>query len=405
MPNTLTKDTIWLMHDWIRSNRLRDTDELKIFGTYLYNIIFTGEVHNLFSETCKMIDDRKQNNILRVILEFEDGSKDLITYPWEYLYYPGASKQLGFFISSKSTLILSRHVPRNIILPDPIPKTLNLLVVTSSPKDLDKITWEPIVQAIQDLKAEFPERLSIQHLQDPTLKDLRITIEQFRPQILHFIGHGMFNRDTSHGEIALVKLHGEDFVPDWIEDTAFVETFEDFPPQIVFLQACEGAVAETVERFKGLALSLIKTQVPAVIAMQYKIENLAASIFAKKFYESLAAGNFIDQAVQYGRKSLKDIWRENNLNCRAFGTPVAYTRFMNSIIMIPDQAVQIEDNQNKTPSPNSVRCGRCQKNTFVGNYCAFCGFDLLTKSEPHGNYKEIVSRDIREERMKETTNI
>jgi hypothetical protein len=430
----LTESTINMMHEWVRNNRLNSSDELKIFGTYLYQILFTGDVHSLFSKTCDMIENRGSNSLLRVVLEFEDGSKDLITYPWEYIYYPG--DKMGFFIGSKSTLILSRHVRRNMIRPDLMSDTIRLLVVTSSPRDLDRITWEPVVEAIQELKTDFPERLSIEHLEDPTPRSFRKKMETLQPHILHFIGHGSYNRDTSHGEIALVREDGEDKVAEWMEDSAFVDIFEDFPPQkfppqIVFLQACEGATTETVERFKGLALSLVYSKVAAVVAMQYKIENLASRIFAKKFYESLAKGNYIDQAVQDGRLSLKKIWREEHLNCRIFGTPVAYTRFMDSIVMIPDKVLIGEDKEKVGDSTKSLRCPECQKNTPVGpesRYCVWCGFDLalITKCSNCGNIisklhlhcprcnnvyvelqknTDVISKDIEKERNKELRNV
>ena len=109
------------------------------------------------------------------------------------------------------------------------------------------------------------------------------------------------------------------------------DAFLDFQPRLIFLHTCEGdkedkedAESESYDGFKKLALELVYSQVPAVVAMQYPVKNRVAIKFAETFYQCLGEGKRIDEAVQEGRLELGRYLDEQNFSSRAFGSPMVY---------------------------------------------------------------------------------
>ena len=67
--------------------------------------------------------------------------------------------------------------------------------------------------------------------------------------------------------------------------------------------------------------------------MQFPITDAAALAFAGGFYEHLANGNPVDQAVAYGRESLHLALADN----QEWGTPVLFMRVRDGrLIETPD---------------------------------------------------------------------
>jgi hypothetical protein len=72
-----------------------------------------------------------------------------------------------------------------------------------------------------------------------------------------------------------------------------------------------------------MAPALIRAQIPAVIAMQFKVLDAAAQAFAGEFYRALAEGFPIDACVTEGRKA---VMGAVGLSRADWGIPVVYTR-------------------------------------------------------------------------------
>jgi CHAT domain len=99
--------------------------------------------------------------------------------------------------------------------------------------------------------------------------------------------------------------------------------------KLVFLQACESAMPTQdlyapYQALSNVARCLASVSIPAVVAMQSKVELVTANTFAKAFYESLVQMMPVYQAVQVGRKTIPDVG--------AFGIPVCYLlRYSNEV--------------------------------------------------------------------------
>ncbi len=127
---------------------------------------------------------------------------------------------------------------------------------------------------------------------------LQKQIEAVQPHILHIISHG--EPDGLYlwtdGELTLVRAS---------QIAAMLRGVDSL--RLVVLNACLAGQPSGDAPYASLAHHLLRTGVPAVIAMQFEIEETAASTFAAVLYEQLISGpcpGMVDVAVAAARKAL-----------------------------------------------------------------------------------------------------
>lgn len=328
-PDPLRRDTIEVFEDWLSRGTISRREELMVLGQHLFQLLFNGQVEIFFEKTLARVPKGER---LRVQLSFQEEANELARLPWEYLYHP----RPPFWFSTHVDLVLSRYMPlptgRSSLAPAESP--LRLLIMVSEPKDgsLGPVVAEPVIEAIEKLKERLP--IEIIRLQEPPTRDRFVDVlAKHQPHVLHFIGHGRFDRKapTPLGQIALLMPGGH--TVDWCRDQDFAEFFTQARarPRLVFLHLCEGAVADFNANFAGLAPQLMQKEIQAVVAMQYPITNMAAIQFSRAFYEQLAEGEPIDKAVQVARYRLTTTLPQA-YDSRIFGTPVLYMHSYDGII-------------------------------------------------------------------------
>ncbi len=73
------------------------------------------------------------------------------------------------------------------------------------------------------------------------------------------------------------------------------------PERLAVLNACEGARQSSTDPFSGVAQALVQQGLPAVVAMQFEITDVAAQLFSQDFYAALADNYPIDAALAQAR--------------------------------------------------------------------------------------------------------
>ena len=106
----LQYQTIEILIEILRDNRMKETDEYRLLGTHLYHILLNNNLGAALNEA--LFEPDKSFEHVKVELHFEEGQEQLASWPWEYLYCPkeydkGAS---GYFLASKLRLLLTRKV-------------------------------------------------------------------------------------------------------------------------------------------------------------------------------------------------------------------------------------------------------------------------------------------------------
>jgi hypothetical protein len=368
--------------DTLRARRLVEDVELQLLGEYLHGVLFDNEIGEVLHDA--VMDET--TSLVRVELEFEERQEKLASWPWEYLYcpeHPGRTGD-GYFLATLTRLVLIRHLhldkpPRpTAVAKEEFP--LKILFVASSPSDVEPpVEYQSVLDEIEALQKADEGRIRVFKLVEPlnsdkppvaTFKNLGHQVKMFEPHVIHFVGHGQY-ASPEGGQIAFMK---EDRTADWITAKRFATLLlEAFSVRMVFLQACESAAGDPYHAISGVAQRLAHVNIPAIVAMQYKVKQPYAIEFAREFYKELAAEKPIDVAVQRARGPLSD---EKGASSHAFGLPVLYQRQPGGLF------AEVAGGEPRKPTPFSGTrvCPWCDSETGPGDVaCGKCAGDLSCK--------------------------
>jgi CHAT domain-containing protein len=197
---------------------------------------------------------------------------------------------------------------------------LRLLVMISSPGDYAVVDaeqeWSLLTSALAQQQAEG--RVIIERLA-ANMSTLRQRLRREACHIFHFIGHGRYRPDWGDGVLVMEDRNGRSHEVTGEELGGLLNEYEQ--TRLAVLNACEGARSDVSDPFAGVAQSLIRQGLPAVVAMQFEITDDAAIIFAREFYGPIADGYPVEAALAEARGAIRD---EGNLT--EWGTPVLYSR-------------------------------------------------------------------------------
>jgi len=307
---------------------------LQQLGKKLYETLFAGEINLLIN---RALGETMGRDDLGLRLRLRINPPELATLPWEYLYSP----ERRLFLAASVETPLSRYLN----LPEPVrqlacPEQINLLVVMPQNSGLDIVAEREMLETIA---AKLRGKMNIDFLEgSATSAAIREALRQQEYHILHYAGHGAFNvaqaskpADASAAdkmsalhlsEEAFIYLdHAEKFTEPMSAEQ-FAHFFTDYPfTRLVFLNACHGATRSAQQALVGLAPQLVWRGVPAVVAMQNKIDNDDAILLATEFYAELCntrEGGQVEAAISRARKALL----QEKPSSAAFGNPVLYLR-------------------------------------------------------------------------------
>jgi hypothetical protein len=351
----LHRETIQLLQDWLsrwgvlskvaaQYDRLCVPRTFEVLGQYLYQAIFPGLIATGFDEAKAAAE--KNGSPLRVVLRFEqngDGSNSLAGYAWEFLYHPAetSSARAGFFIGAETNLTLSRLLAFDDQRPE-LPKgalPLRVLFIVSTPESLEpRIADSLQIQARRDQQRDYAadrtklinflfelqtdaSRLEVQNIGSWDSARISAVLAERAFNIIHVVG---VCRRGSGAEDVEVALPGEHGYPTWQNAQVLVDMLGQATRGgslgLVVLHLCEVEPSDYTATFERLAPQLVRSGIPAVLAMQYPVPATKATNFIDHFYQLLTEGKEIGQAVQEARGSLLAESRGD----RGFGTPALY---------------------------------------------------------------------------------
>lgn len=228
---------------------------------------------------------------------------ELSTIPWEALYRKTSNKLLATTVNTTVVRLLD---PDDQQVQTPVEGALRVLIAVAIPHgDLaGDVEIANIRRRVDQLSATGAgvARLEIQTLEQTGRKSLRQKLFDFRPHVIHYIGHGEFRDGRGY-----LLLHDErdPEKPDFLDAGALADLAQNDRPILVVLNTCQGATADLVDPFAGSAQSLIRSNIPYVVAMQTAISDDAAITFSEELYSVLVAGEPIDAAVSRGRNAIR----------------------------------------------------------------------------------------------------
>ena len=340
--------------------------EMQELGELLFAALFPADVASHFRDL--MAQAGREKGGVRLELDLDEAAlPSVAALPWELLRAPQTEGRPGDFLATHSLVTLTRRrrlwqVVEPVVLREP----LKIQLIVSAPKDddLGEVVYMEVEEALRSLANKHQEIAPpLQTVHQPNLIKLEEILEERRPHILHFIGHGRLSksRGVETAELGLVEPSG---YVDWHSDTEFAELFQAYPPDIVILQACESGAESSRSPFVGIASQLVQRNIPIVVGMQFPISNLAAVNFAETFYERLGRLEPVDVAVQRARKALKQRYRQT----RDFAAPVLFMRvadgqiFKTAHIGQPDEEERTQSADPAGPhSPSALSVFKAQR--------------------------------------------
>lgn len=170
------------------------------------------------------------------------------------------------------------------------PSKLRVLYLTSNAHGDLRLDTE-VRQVQQALRgAKYRDLVEVQQRPAATFQDLVDGLNDVRPHIVHFSGHGggqaiaLSNESLDVPEQAVVRF----------KHLMMALDATDTPPQLLVLNACD-----TLE-----GAEVLLPAVPVVIGMSDSVLDLAAAVFAKGFYGAIGAGQSVGAALKQGKVAI-----------------------------------------------------------------------------------------------------
>lgn len=291
---------------------------LEELGSRLFAAIFHGAVRSCWARSLEALA-RQPGTGLRLKLQLsleEPLLAPLHEIPWEYLFSP---EQGGFLGLRRRTPIL-RHV--RLPFPPgqpPVANPLRLLGVTAEPKGRPGLSLSTEGSTIAKALGSLPG-VETDWKHNPTVEELREALLRKEYHVLHFIGHGGFDEKSGQGGLWFASASGK---ASWVGGALLASHLADLPSlRLVFLNACETARANAQAPYAGVAPALLRSGIPAVLAMQLPIRDRSALAFSRTVYHRLASGDPIDVAVTEGRLAIA----RGSEDMLEWGTPALFLR-------------------------------------------------------------------------------
>lgn len=272
-----------------------------------------------------LVQARDEGKGLRLRLRFE--SPELASLPWEYLY--DAELKRDYLSLSKETPVV-RHLDvglpiESLTLKPPI----RLLGMVGDRRGLDVAAEQQrMAQAIEHLTDKGRGAIQLSWVEGHTWRALSDALKRGPWHVFHFIGHGGYDEQTGEG-LVLLEKEGEEGAAQRFPARDLGSLLADHPTlKLAVLNSCEGARASVTNLFSSTGAVLASRGLPAVVSMQYAITDRAAVEFSRTFYDSLADGDAVDEAVAEARQAIKMALGETV----EWGTPVLHMRAKDGVL-------------------------------------------------------------------------
>jgi len=317
----------------MRSSATPEVREMKDFGSLLFKEAINGPVSDFYKK-CAAQSDR-----VRLRLTLDQSVDDL---PWEFL----CANDDFIALSPDSPVVryIEGTEPCSLVK---VEYPLRVLVVIAKPFDEVPLDTDAEKNSITaSLKPLTDQGLvQLDFIEGANTWDQLITeLRKNRTHILHFIGHGAFDEKNGEGILVMADSDCKTMLVDSERLRYLVKGRSRLA--LIVLNSCLGTLGDDGQPFSSVAAGLVKSGIPAVIAMQFEISDESARVIAETFYTSLALNMPVDAALTEARLKIF-LSDKNNLE---WATPILY-------MQVPDgQLFEFRGERPKTVSmAQSVR--------------------------------------------------
>lgn len=280
----------------LKGTRTEDHDFNRKIGSSLFQRVFADEILDFWR--MRLREAQKTGKDLRLRLRL--GEPELWDWPWELLCDPE-----GRFLAALPETPVVRYIEsavpiRRLRVRPPI----RVLAIAASPLELSALSLREELESLEGILKDLSEAgwVEFDAIEGVTRDALRQKLDEKSFHVLHFTGHGSFDETRSEGVILLEDGQSR-ADPVGAQDLSLL--LRAHPEiRLVVLNVCRGAQGSGSDPFAGLAQSLIRDRLPAVVAMRSAVTDRAALLFSRYFYSSLSKREPIDRAISKARHAM-----------------------------------------------------------------------------------------------------
>lgn len=310
--------------------------DAQVYGQELFDSIFVGDILRAYQAATARAAAQTHGR-LRIQLSIDERAIKLQAVHWERLC--GPHRDTPGLITIQTPF--SRYTPLPIPEPSIITeRPIKMLVAIANPRDWpNAVTSDDIEKEVENLRQGLGDLRQEDQLQvtlllgrsKSSLRPERLTQwqdEGYRIEaghtslqnllkhlpgqhIFHFIGHGALGRlgpdeprrfalylEKDDGTLAIARD----------DDLAAGLVARGDSLRLAFLVACEsaGQTEQAGDAFLGLGPRLVRSGLPAVVAMQAKIPMERARVLTGEFYRRLLEHGTVDEALRQARGLIFD---------------------------------------------------------------------------------------------------
>ncbi|MEZ5672001.1 MAG: CHAT domain-containing protein [Thiotrichaceae bacterium] len=306
-------------------------EQLPMWGEKLFKAVFSDSSAQRFFTRVQDAEEKERYITISSVLP------EILTLPWEILKDPH-----GAYLFNENPRIAIRRSFRTksggrAARKVKAKSALRMLFVVSRPNGAGFIDPRSEAKAILHAVASQPiQQIEIEFLPRATLKTLveRLENEDLPAiDIVHFDGHGVFD---SHGALdsrsveSDVTKKGETEVKnmgyllfeteagenDLVSANKLGEILNRQQVSMMVLSACQSAQVAGDDAMGSVAARLVHAGIPAVLAMTHSVLVVTTELLFKQFYQEVAKGRRIGEAVENARRAL---FMETTRHTKRFG--------------------------------------------------------------------------------------
>ncbi len=405
----LEKYAVWPSH-YFQARARKVEENLVKWGKLLYDAAMpVAHTANVMQAWAKVGDRAGRRFSVNVDSSLESGAPEaemtsakeaatlLLGLPWELLHDGD-----GYLFQGAKPVRVRRRLPNTKALDVQVVATpIRILLVTARPEDdscgyIDhRASALPLVEAMESL----PGLVKLHVLNPPTLPALRLELERARDErepyhVVHFDGHGVYNKSVGLGGLCFEKPEDASKLEQREHVTVYTNELgpllSDYRIPLVFLDACQSGKAEQAS--ESVASGLLKVGVASVVAMSHSVLVESARRFVEAFYKALAAGKRVGDAMLQGQRHLKDdtfrgtIFGVGELRLDDWFVPVLFQEKSDPQLFTTAPARQTQDDFQAALLVRFGELPPTPETGFIGRSRELLALQRLLRSDGKGRY-------------------
>jgi hypothetical protein len=274
---------------------LPSTSALERWGALLFETLLPGETRRLWDAARGAAGGSATDVVFTSLLDW------VADKPWELAYDPHrrtwlAASEANFTRNVITAIPCEARPPRK--------RPLAILVVAAQPAGLSTLSWEEEAGAVRAGLAPLVDKglARVRVERAVTVEALHRLVADGPCDVLHFVGHGTWDAERRTGSLLLESASGA-VAP--VEAPVLKALLAGRGLSLVVLNACLSARGSRGDLARGVAPALVAAGVPAVVANQFSVLDVAALVFARELYRSLALGRALGDAAREARLAVR----------------------------------------------------------------------------------------------------